>query len=411
MSNFLVETKNEYTTHLSNILTPLIFEGLQSIYKEAVVIAEGKENELLKIFQSCLKRIPKWNTSMIEKETNRIINSSHSYGWLNDLIKATLKANLIVLMYNPTLRVQNKLDPSFYQNIKTVDFIHRVYIECARELWNNPYLLYHQFPPIEIKRNQRDCMSLIKDCIKEALRKLLPVKHVLEYYLGEDIDNNLPNDQFEKAMSDAEERNLTKLIKKDLGSNNILQHDKSKLELEFNNSQRLNTISSTDTPKPRLSEVSKNIVNSDKLVQKTNSEEKTIGSKILGIINKNKDKDSEISSINSIMSDSSDTKKRSTMKNSTTSTNANNSEIKINLNKTIESKKSETFDDKVKKILEKDLATDSDLETSLNYSQEDNDNKYQEIFSNSLVSPKKDDKKDNKQFKEKQKFFNNYLQF
>ena len=348
---------------------------------------------------------------MIEKETNRIINSSHSYGWLNDLIKATLKANLIVLMYNPTLRVQNKLDPSFYQNIKTVDFIHRVYIECARELWNNPYLLYHQFPPIEIKRNQRDCMSLIKDCIKEALRKLLPVKHVLEYYLGEDIDNNLPNDQFEKAMSDAEERNLTKLIKKDLGSNNILQHDKSKLELEFNNSQRLNTISSTDTPKPRLSEVSKNIVNLDKLVQKTNSEEKTIGSKILGIINKNKDKDSEISSINSIMSDSSDTKKRSTMKNSTTSTNANNSEIKINLNKTIESKKSETFDDKVKKILEKDLATDSDLETSLNYSQEDNDNKYQEIFSNSLVSPKKDDKKDNKQFKEKQKFFNNYLQF
>jgi hypothetical protein len=409
MSNFLVETKNEYTIHLSNILTPLILEGLQSIYKEAIVIAEGKENELLKIFQSCLKRIPKWNTAMIEKETNRIINSSHSYGWLNDLIKATLKANLIVLMYNPTLRVQNKLDPSFYQNIKTIDFIHRVYIECARELWNNPYLLYHQFPPIEIKRNQRDCMNLIKDCIKEALRKLLPVKHVLQFYLGEDIDNNLANDQFEKAMSDAEERNLTKLIKKDLGSDNLLPHDKSNLELEFNNSQRLNTVDSTDTPRPKLSEVSKNKVNSDKLVQKTNSEEKTIGSKILGIINQKKD--SETSSMNSIMSDSSDTKKRSTMKKSTTSSNANNSEIKINLNKAIESKKSETFDDKVKKILEKDLATDSDLETSLNYSQEDNDNKYQEIFSNSLVSPKKDDKKDTKQFKEKQKFFNNYLQF
>ena len=268
MSNFLVETKNEYTTHLSNILTPLILEGLQSIYKEAVVIAEGKENELLKIFQSCLKRIPKWNTAMIEKETNRIINSSHSYGWLNDLIKATLKANLIVLMYNPTLKVQSKLDPSFYQNIRTVDFIHRVYIECARELWNNPYLLYHQFPPIEIKRNQRDCMNLIKDCIKEALRKLLPVKHVLEFYLGEDIDNTLANDQFEKAMSDAEERNLTKLIKKDLGSDNLLPQDNSRLEFDLNNSQRINTntpkansIKGTDTPKSIL---------------KTNSEEKTI---------------------------------------------------------------------------------------------------------------------------------------
>ena len=416
MSNFLVETKNEYTTHLSNILTPLILEGLQSIYKEAVVIAEGKENELLKIFQSCLKRIPKWNTSMIEKETNRIINSSHSYDWLNDLIKATLKSNLIVLMYNPTLRVQSKINPSFYQNIKTIDFIHRVYIECARELWNNPYLLYHHFPPIEIKRNQRDCMNIIKDCIKEALRKLLPVKHILEFYLGEDVDTNLDNDQFEKVMSDAEERNLTKLIKKDL------QQDNSKLELEFNNSQRINTVNSTDTPKAKsykISERSKSISpiripipihNSEKIAQKTNSEEKTIGSKILGIINQNKD--SETSSINSIMSDSSDTKRRSSFKKSSTSSKkSNNSETIQDFKKALEPNKLESFDDKVKKILEKDLATDSDLETSLNYSQEDNDNKYQEIFSNSLVSPKKDENKNTKPSKDKQKFFNNYLQF
>ena len=416
MSNFLVETKNEYTTHLSNILTPLILEGLQSIYKEAVVIAEGKENELLKIFQSCLKRIPKWNTSMIEKETNRIINSSHSYDWLNDLIKATLKSNLIVLMYNPTLRVQSKINPSFYQNIKTIDFIHRVYIECARELWNNPYLLYHHFPPIEIKRNQRDCMNIIKDCIKEALRKLLPVKHILEFYLGEDVDTNLDNDQFEKVMSDAEERNLTKLIKKDL------QQDNSKLELEFNNSQRINTVNSTDTPKAKsykISERSKSISpiripipihNSEKIAQKTNSEEKTIGSKILGIINQNKD--SETSSINSIMSDSSDTKRRSLFKKSSTSSKkSNNSETIQDFKKALEPNKLESFDDKVKKILEKDLATDSDLETSLNYSQEDNDNKYQEIFSNSLVSPKKDENKNTKPSKDKQKFFNNYLQF
>ena len=32
MITFLVETKQEYTTQLTNILTPLIFEGLTSIY-------------------------------------------------------------------------------------------------------------------------------------------------------------------------------------------------------------------------------------------------------------------------------------------------------------------------------------------------------------------------------------------
>ncbi len=446
MSNFLVETKNEYTTHLTNILTPLVFEGLQSIYKEAVDLAEGKENELLKIFQTCLKRIPKWNTAMIEKETNRIINSSHSYGWLNDLIKATLKANLIVLMYNPTLKVQNKIEPSFYQNIKTTDFIHRVYIECARELWNNPYLLYHHFPPIEIKRNQRDCMNIIKDCIKEALRKLLPVKHVLEFYLGEEIDNNLANDQFEKAMSDAEERNLTKLIQKDLASdrgnsNPVLPSGNSKPELGFNDSAKMNQANITDTPKPKSdseksSESDRNksselmkipVKSSDKNAQKSNSEEKTIGSRILNIINK---KDSETSSLNSIMSSASEdaiNNKLSSVARSNSSTSSDNisakkksddmSDIKQSIKgfeKALgpsKNDKPETFDDKIKKILQKDLATDSDLETSLNYSQEDNENKYQEIFSNSNVSPKKDMKKDIKTSKDKQKFFNNYLQF
>ena len=127
---------------------------MQSIYTDSLKIS--KSDNILKIFQNFLQRIPKWNQSIIEKESNRIINSTHSYAWLNDLIKATVKSNLIVLMYNPSLKNQQLSNSSFYQNIKTNDFIHKVYIECARELWNNPYLLYHNFPPIEIKRNQRD---------------------------------------------------------------------------------------------------------------------------------------------------------------------------------------------------------------------------------------------------------------
>ena len=266
MSNFLVETKNEYTTHLVNILTPLIFEGLQSIYKESLELAGT--NDILKIFQSCLKRIPKWNQSMVDKETNRILTSTHSYNWLNDLIKATLKATLIVLMYNPTCKIQTKINPSFYQDIKTSAFIHTVYIECARELWNNPYLLYHNYPPIEIKRNQRDCMNIIKDCIKEALRKLLPVKHILQVYLGEDMQLNNMDDQFEKVMTDAEEHNLTKLIQKDLANDNVDVNDKHDQSVAHNSNQ------SPPTP-----------TNEQNTIHSTESEDKTIGSKILNIIN------------------------------------------------------------------------------------------------------------------------------
>ena len=99
MVTLLVELKNEYTSQIVNILSPLIFQGIQSIYAEAqaIVKVNGDRNNTLKIFQSCLKRIPKWNQAMIETETNRILTSTHSHVWLNDLIKATLKAHLIVL--------------------------------------------------------------------------------------------------------------------------------------------------------------------------------------------------------------------------------------------------------------------------------------------------------------------------
>ena len=381
MLNFLVETKNEYTSHLINILTPLVFEGLLSIYKEAQQVSDP--NNTLKVFQSFLKRIPKWNQSMIQKETDRIINSTHSYGWLNDLIKATLKSNLVILMYNPTVKTQTKVNPSFYQDIKTEDFIHRVYIECARELWNNPYLMYHNYPPIEIKRNQRDCMNIIKECIKESLRKLLPVKHLLQIYLGEDMElNNIHNDEFDKIISEVEERNLTKMIKKDLSNN----------QLEFNPTTEM-----SHSDKDKLLSQKVNNFNEEQKGGDKKSED--IGDKILNIINKENIENGILTSINS---DSSSL----TINNSVTSSINNNSlsntiENSVNSYKKSLNPNSE-FDEKIKNILKKDLASDSDIETSLNYSQEENESKYQEIFSNN-------GNKTQQIKKDKTKFFKEYL--
>jgi hypothetical protein len=365
MLSILVETKNEYISHLINILTPLIFEGLQSIYKEAQKTSDA--TDVLKIFQTYLKRIPKWNQNLIDQETERIINSSHSYGWLGDLIKATLKSSLIVLMYNPTKKIQEKVDPSFYKNISTSDFIHKVYIECAREIWNNPYLLYHNYLPIEIKRNQRDCMNIIKDCIREALRKLLPVKHILSIYLGEDIEEDANDNQFEKSITEAEKKNLTKIIKKDLSSNK---------ELEYN-------IFDRKMPKPE---------------SESKSDSRTIGSKILNIIkpyesitsikskndkdekyddkdDDNYDDDDSTSSNNSVISN----KEKPDALSITGSLNNDTSELYNEPQISIkESKMDDNLDIKIKKILNNDLI-ETDFDTTLT----ELNGKYQEMFSNS----------------------------
>jgi len=386
MLNFLVETKNEYTIHLVNILTPLIFEGIQSIYIEALNISNA--DNVLKIFQSFLKRIPKWNNELINKEASRITNSTQSYGWLNDLVKATIKANLVILIYNPTVKTQTKIDHSFYQNINITDFIHKVYCECARELWNNPDLLFHNYPPLEIKRNQRQCLSIIKDCIREAIRKLIPVRHILKIYLGEDIDFNNVNDEFEKVLTDAEEKNLPKMIKKDL--------EDKQLALSYHGT-----------------ELNENY-NKDK---QTTDPEQTIRTKIFNILDKpeiHKTQDNH-------KLDTSDT-----YVNEKLDSNSDSVDIFKSLNKLDNKEQSITVDDKIKQVLYnknkdqntgsnnkkyldfKEPTNESDLHTSLNYTQEDT-NKYQEIFSNfNMVQNNKTDALDKPDDK---KFFNKYMQF
>jgi len=382
MVTLLVELKNEYTSQIVNILSPLIFQGIQSIYAEAqaIVKVNGDRNNTLKIFQSCLKSISDWNQITIENETIRIVQSSYiidkfdtknNYDWINNLVKATLKANIAVLMFNPCLDINKQItiDPKYYQHIELSYFIHRVYIECAIELWNNPYLLYHDYPPIEIKRNHRDCIMLIKDCIKETIRKLLPIKHILEVYLTEHnckkkeksnllIENNLPiinendTEQSNHKPEGKQNNGLCSLfIDENQKSssehseiNNLLNLDSPPIPKKYNESNDDFTQKEKDLIKNNIIPVSSTINLKTQMNNKSSLiKEKSHDSVILDIINNE----------------------------STYSSN-------INFRKN-DKKNKNLLDDKIKHILTNDLAIE-DSETSLRYTQNNN---FQAIFSNS----------------------------
>lgn len=72
--NMLSEAKNEYCVRLVNILTPLIIQGVSSIFDEAVTLCtdNDEEDKYLMTFQNFLTRVPKWNSSLIDEETERI---------------------------------------------------------------------------------------------------------------------------------------------------------------------------------------------------------------------------------------------------------------------------------------------------------------------------------------------------
>ena len=140
--NYLVEIKNEYTITLVNILTPLIYQGIDSIYKDSKKISNN--DNTLKNFQIFLRAVPKWNNDLIENETNRILSNCRCADWINDLIKAVIKSNIIILTNNSSFKKSSNIDASYYEEININNFIHKIYIECAREIWNNPYLFFCQ---------------------------------------------------------------------------------------------------------------------------------------------------------------------------------------------------------------------------------------------------------------------------
>ena len=91
--NFLVETKNEYTIQLINILTPHLYEGFESIYNESKkIIKKGEEKKILKAFQQFIKRIPNWNNNLIENETVRIRTASRC-DFLNNFGQNTIRCD------------------------------------------------------------------------------------------------------------------------------------------------------------------------------------------------------------------------------------------------------------------------------------------------------------------------------
>ena len=78
--NVLSEAKNEYSSRLVTILTPLMIEGIRSIFDEAIKLCldNDEEEKYLMTFQNFLSRVPKWNATIID-EFRRFIDLCSYY--------------------------------------------------------------------------------------------------------------------------------------------------------------------------------------------------------------------------------------------------------------------------------------------------------------------------------------------
>jgi hypothetical protein len=203
------QAKIEYTKQLQDVLMNPIYEGLQSIYGNSKKeYSNYTEVPMYQIFRKKIEMVPKWNTDMIDEEVDRIIRVSKC-DWLEDLITAVFISHTKILasIGNNRTKKINLTIP------KMTNFIHKCYINTAREIWKNPYLFDENVSSSEYQKNIKLIESLIKENIDQTIRKLLPVKDILRDHL-ENTDMQNPN--IEEETSKKKTQDIQKLLMDEL---------------------------------------------------------------------------------------------------------------------------------------------------------------------------------------------------
>ena len=195
------QAKMEYTSQLIYYLTPQLFDGIKSIYDEGITMNRvNKSQSLLSLFRSYLEKVPSWSNEIIENETDRIIQLSKC-DWLDDLLTAVFISHTKILTAIGSSNDNSNIDLVIP---KTINFIHKCYINVAREIWKNPYLYDENILGSEYQKNMRTVEDIIKVSIENTIRKLLPVKEILKKHL----------DTYETNNQEIQKRNETSDIKK-----------------------------------------------------------------------------------------------------------------------------------------------------------------------------------------------------
>jgi len=202
----LVSARDEYIQQLKCIMIPLLIQGYNSIYQDALQITNGK-NVIYK-FQELLKEIPNWNQTILQEESKRIKKKCN---YIMDIVTAIFVTNVKILA---SVRLKGSKD-DIRVKIPTSDiFIHGIYIEAAQHIFYDPFLFYHKNGNRygDIQKNKQSVRDIICSSIDETIRRMLPFDDILQKYLADALNNNAEFDsesnEEEEVISDSDEESI-----------------------------------------------------------------------------------------------------------------------------------------------------------------------------------------------------------
>jgi hypothetical protein len=221
--SMLSSSKDEWISRVISILTPLLIEGIKSIFVEAYDVCRktNEEEKYLMTFQNFISRIPKWNNTIIENERKRIIEKS-GCNYLEDLITCVHIIQLKLLTAVRVGQKQKKIDISI---IKLDDFLHKVYINIARKVYKNVYLFELNIQPLQTQKNNRELEIIVQECILFTIRDSIPIENILKVYLDEIVEEDVSEEVNERIVNEKINYSIIEKEMKEIGGTKTPKSD------------------------------------------------------------------------------------------------------------------------------------------------------------------------------------------
>jgi len=203
----LVAARDEYIDQLKCIIVPLLIQGFNSIYNDAISISNNKQ--VIYKFQELLKQIPQWNQTILQEESKRIKKKCQ---YIMDIVTAIFVTNVKILA---SVRLKGSKD-DIRVKIPTSDiFLHGIYIASAERIFYDPFLFYHKHGNSfgKIQENRNNVKQIISYAVDETIRYHLPFDDILQKYLADALNGNAEHsdsesESGEESVSDSDEESI-----------------------------------------------------------------------------------------------------------------------------------------------------------------------------------------------------------
>jgi len=224
MDDFVIsnlrESKNEWCCYLVDILSPLIAQGVRSIFQTSykMCLEKNEVSKYLMTFQNLLSQVSKWNANTIEEERKRIVeNSGCSY--LEELIVCVHIIHLKVMTHIRVGNKQKKVDISLP---KLDDFIHKCYIHTARRVYKNAYLFEMGIDSLTQQKYNRELELIVQESILATIRDSIPKEQIIRSFMDETVEEEVVTETVPPITPDKTDALANDTLSKDSLSNESL---------------------------------------------------------------------------------------------------------------------------------------------------------------------------------------------